>query len=128
MTDKCFGLMLVPLPEQGPGGAQIRSDQFGEGVGVEPASGTKCAWKRTEVGYTLEFLIPAATLQPAAMEPGTVLGLMMMLRDGSSRPVAWFTAGTGSDAYQRPDKWGAVRLVKEAPAAAAPAVAPGAGQ
>ena len=132
-TENCFQFALLPLPDQGPGRAWVDVSymtvgRYVKAAGVEPDSGIEGAWKRTEIGYTLEFHIPARTLQPAAMEPGTVLGLMMMLRDGSAAPVAWFTAGTGSDAYQRPDKWGAVRLVKEAPAAAAPAVAPGAGQ
>jgi hypothetical protein len=108
-------ILLWPDPGRGPGVAEMQVE-FHEGgtttqsAGVDPVTGVQAAWKRTATGYTMEFLVPARVLAPAALQPGSQIGLAVMLRDGSSSPVGWLAAGVGDDAWARPDKWARILL------------------
>jgi hypothetical protein len=124
-TANCFQVLFQPAPESGEGKATINfagqaNASFVTASGLEPNSGVTCAWRRTDVGYTLEFFIPARDFKLAALQPGAAFGLLMMLRDGSVSPVAFVTTQTGSDVYLRPDKWALIRLAKEPAAPAGP--------
>ncbi len=118
LTSNCLQMTLMPLPDSKEGKAMINLGRTGGTwameAGVEPASGVTCAWRPTPKGYTMEFFIPAGTLKPAAMAPGTSLGMLMILRNGSlPQPVAAFVSTrVGADVYQRPDMWALIQLVQ----------------
>jgi len=59
----------------------------------------------------LEFVIPAARLEPARMEAGCVLGLNFALSN-DGRPVEQFYSDKDPVGWRSPVTWGAVRLTR----------------
>jgi len=70
------------------------------------------AWKPTETGYVVEFLIPADLLAPAAMEAGTMMGLNFAIDNGGVAVVQFYTDKDQDEAYRKPSLWGAVVLAE----------------
>lgn len=99
--------ILSPAPDTGPGPAHVVT-AYGD-AGRD--SGVRCAWRPTAGGYALEFFIPAATLGPAKMATGSVLGMNFALSDDGTA-VQQFYCDKNGDGWQTPIMWGAVRLVE----------------
>jgi len=98
---------LSPAPDTGPGPAHVLTAYGDQGR----QSGIQCAWRPVRGGYVLEFFIPAATLEPAKMAAGSVLGLNFA-RSDDGVPVEQFYCDKNPDGWQKPILWGAVRLVE----------------
>jgi predicted phosphodiesterase len=100
--------VLSPAPEAGPGAARVLVAYDPGGADKAPVA---CAWRPAPGGYVLEFLIPAARLEPARMEAGCVLGLNFALSNGG-RPVEQFYSDKDPLGWRSPVTWGAVRLTR----------------
>lgn len=98
---------LSPAPDTGPGPAHVLTAYGDQGR----QSGIQCTWRPVRGGYVLEFFIPAATLEPAKMAAGSVLGLNFA-RSDHGVPVEQFYCDKNPDGWQKPILWGAVRLVE----------------
>jgi len=99
---------ISPAPERGPGPAYF---MIAHGVNRGKSTEIACAWQPTEDGYTLEFFLPAAVLDPAAMKEGTVIGLNVVLNN-DGRAVRQFYSDKGNDGWRTPLRWGAIRLAR----------------
>ncbi len=69
----------------------------------------KAAWKRTDGGYALEFLIPAEVLAPGQMLAGTRLGFNYCLSNGG-KPMELFFCDKDHGGFAIPALWGALEL------------------
>jgi len=121
--DNAFSLDLTPetlhiamMPAHGlrPGECSLSGFHAGEDVLLPEDVKARRAliqtyWKPTDEGYVIEFLITAKALRPAAMEPGTTLGLMLVLSD-DGRILEYFRSQEDPIAWRRPYCWGVVRL------------------
>ncbi|MHC4591175.1 MAG: sugar-binding protein [Planctomycetota bacterium] len=114
-TPNSFTAKFSPAPEQGAGAGHVEVWYPGAGraaslgVGADPVSGARCSWAPTPDGYAVEFLFPAALLEPAAMQPGTKLGLNMLINnDGVS--IEYFYNHKDDFYWSKPVTWGAIRL------------------
>jgi hypothetical protein len=91
--------------KDGPALAYVVYGDGGTGAGAIAA-----AWKKTNVGYRLEWFIPAAVLAPMQLRAGSRLGLHFAVND-DGQPIEQFQvtrATTGF--YRRPIVWGVVEL------------------
>jgi predicted phosphodiesterase len=108
MGENASEYVFSPAPESGPGPGHVsviydRNRSRGSGI--------TCAWRPTDRGYALEFFIPAAALQPAKMQAGTVLGMNFILSDDRVA-VERFFCDKKPENRKSPLRWGAVRLAK----------------
>lgn len=95
-------------PASGKDGTALAYVVYGDGG--TGAGAIASAWKRTAVGYRLEWFIPAAVLAPMPLRAGSRLGLHFALND-DGQPIEQFQvtrATTGF--YRRPIVWGVVKL------------------
>jgi hypothetical protein len=99
--------MLSPAPDAGPGRAHVT---VAYGANSGKADEIECEWRPATGGYVMEFLIPAAFLQPAQMAPGSVLGLNFALSDDGSAVEQFYSDKDTYDGWQSPLTWGAVVL------------------
>jgi len=95
-----------PATDSGPGKAHF---VIASGANRGKPTQIACAWRPTATGYTLEFFLPAAVLQPARMQAGTTMGLNVAL-DDDGRPVRQFYSDKSGEGYRTPIGWGAIRL------------------
>jgi hypothetical protein len=99
---------LGPDREHGPGRAQV---VVAYGPCMHRPDLVEAAWQESDDGYTLEFLVPAAVLEPAKMVAGRVLGFHFVLSN-SRRTLEQFVDPEGKPGvWHIPLYWGAVRLV-----------------
>ncbi|MHC4789517.1 MAG: sugar-binding protein, partial [Planctomycetota bacterium] len=114
-TPNSFTAKFSPAPEQGAGAGHVEiwypaaSRPASLGVGSEPASGARCLWAPTGDGYALEFFMPAALLEPANMQPGTKVGINMLINDDGV-PIEYFYNHKDDSYWRKPLTWGAIRL------------------
>ncbi len=74
----------------------------------ETAPPVMAAWKKTETGWIVEFLIPAGLLAPATLKSGTVIGFNAVHLDGGQAK-----ASTWNDwEWHSPFLWGAIKLAE----------------
>ncbi|MHC4591506.1 MAG: tetratricopeptide repeat protein [Planctomycetota bacterium] len=114
-TPNSFTAKFSPVPEQGAGAGHVEVWYPGSGrsafvgVGTEPVSGARCLWAPTPDGYAVEFLVPAALLKPAAMQPGTKLGVNLLINNDGV-PIEYFYNHKDDLYWMKPITWGAIRL------------------
>jgi len=81
---------------------------YGRDEEIYGPSGIAALWQRTEEGYALEFMIPAALLQPATMAGGTKLGLNFAISDDGEPVEQFYSDKNKDDGYRTPRSWGRV--------------------
>ena len=101
--------MLSPNPDAGPGDALVAMAWPSQ----NRTSELKCAWRPTDGGYVLEYLVAASLLAPAGMEAGTVMGLNFGLNNDGATVEHFYCNKSENEAWGRPILWGAVRLSGE---------------
>jgi CubicO group peptidase (beta-lactamase class C family) len=105
-------------PDMASGPGRARSEViFGRFKGK--ANPIRAAWKKTAEGYTLEFLLPAEMLAPAAMEAGTTLGFHYVLFNDARHAEDSIEYIRGF--YRKPYLWAAIRLVRTTTTSGEPA-------
>lgn len=97
---------IAPLPEKGPGKAHYKIINSSQDLKPDLL---KAVWKKTQSGYTMEFLIPKPMLAPAAMAPGTLLGFHFVLFNdgGHYEEIIPYEKGF----FRKPYVWGMVKLI-----------------
>jgi len=108
MGENASEYVFSPAPESGPGPGHA-SVVYGRNRSKD--SGVACAWRRSKEGYSLEFFVPAAALEPAKMQAGTMLGMNFILNDDKVA-VERFFCDKKPENRRSPMRWGAVRLAK----------------
>ena len=69
------------------------------------------AWKPTDSGYAIEFLVPAAELK-ARMAPGTKFGFNYSIDEGGKSIEQFFADKNVDNNYARPGAWGVIEFEK----------------
>jgi len=72
--------------------------------------GIQAHWQPTASGYLIEFMLPAALLQPASMQPGSLLSMNYAINN-DGRPMEQFYCDKGKqNAWRSPAPWGSIYL------------------
>jgi hypothetical protein len=102
-TQICMG----PAPERGPGPGHVVVTYGG---GRAEAEAVECAWAPTPDGFVLEFLVPPGVLAPAALAPGTKLGLDFAVNDDGENLERFYRDMRIADGWRTPATWGVIVL------------------
>ena len=72
----------------------------------------QAAWKKTDNGYVLEFMIPADAMDPAKMAPGTRILLHFVISNDGESVEQFFCDKSLDNQWARPKTWGPAILAK----------------
>ena len=100
----CSQIIIAPAPGA-PGKAIIV-------VPYQTLDGIQAVWQPVPGGYTLEFLLPAKTLAPARMVPGTRMGFNYAIDHAGKSLEQFFSDKDVDGGYANPSTWGVIELAK----------------